>query len=83
MEVAISAHQQDSQARIERYQRLKDEAMQSGNATLARKWTKEVTSEQKNLAVIKRVEALNESGELEGWLRQFRDKLSSKELVAV
>jgi hypothetical protein len=51
-----------------------------GNATLARKWSKEVYDEQKNLAIIKRVEQLNESGILEGWMRQFRDKMR---LIAV
>ena len=57
--------------------------MHSGNAKLARQYGKEAIDEQKNLAMIVRVERINESGILEGWLRQFRMKISSADLVAV
>jgi flagellar motor switch protein FliG len=60
-EATISALQADSEQRIARYQRLKSEAAQSGNQVLARKWAREVSDETKLLAVIKRVEALNEA----------------------
>ena len=78
----MSALQQDSKARITRYQTLKEEALKQGDAKLAKARSKEIADEQKILKMIIRVERLNSTGELEGYMEHFR-RSRSADLVAV
>jgi hypothetical protein len=77
----ISALQAESEQRIGRYQRLKDEAKESGNEPLARKWNREVVDEKKTLAVIKRVERINASGTLEDLDNALRPRVRQHALT--
>ena len=79
----MSELQADSLERIARYKRLRDEAEQSGNTTMIKAWSREISNEQKLLKVIIRVEKINATGELEGYMEHFRMKLCSKDLIAV
>lgn len=79
----MSTLQQDSESRIARYQHLKSEAAEQGNAVLARKWAKEIAEEQKILAMIVRVEHINASDVFNEYMRHFSAKHRSKDLVAV
>jgi hypothetical protein len=58
--------QQDSQERIDLYQRNAEEARQQRKAGLARDWTRLLEEERRILAMIKRVEKLDPALSLRG-----------------